>query len=208
MHILRSARSNDGQRGQALVEFALVVPILTVVFMAVFEIALALNAVVGVNRASQQAAHTAAIMGSRAGSDCMILRDIEEDVTVPNDRTKILEVIIERTAMVGNTSYQKQTYNRTGTLADCVLPDNSTIQLPYELVPGSDYPESVRCSTLSGCPAMGLVPARSTVDNVGVNIRYRHLWATPLNSIYSAFGGGDVGWTIAQRNIFRMEPIL
>jgi Flp pilus assembly protein TadG len=235
MHVIRSARSNEGQRvqalvevvrtppalkrltavrgrdgqtGQGLVEFALVVPILAVLFMAVFETALALNAVVGVNRASQQAAHTAAIMGSRPGSDCMILRDVEEDVTVPNDRTKITEVIIERTAMVGNTSYQKQTYHRTGTLADCVLPDGSTIQVPYELDPASDYPESVRCSTLTGCPAMGLVPARSTVDNIGVNIRYRHLWATPLNAIYGAFGGGDVGWSIAQRNIFRMEPIL
>jgi Flp pilus assembly protein TadG len=189
-------------------EFALVVPALVVLFMAVLEVALALNAVVGVNRASQQAAHTASIMGSRAGSDCMVLRDIEADVTVPNDRTKISEVIIERTAMVGNTSYQKQTYHRTGTPTDCQLPDGSTIQVPYELDPASNYPETVRCSTLTGCPAMGLIPARSTVDNVGVNIRYRHLWATPLNAIYSAFGGGDTGWTIAQRNIFRMEPIL
>ncbi len=209
MHILRSARSNEGQRGQALVEFALVVPILTVVFMAVFEIALALNAVVGVNRASQQAAHTAAIMGSRPGSDCIILRDIEEDVTRAQDRTKIIDVIIERTAMVGNTSYQKQTYYRTGTLADCILPDGTTIQRPLRRwIRRSDYPESVRCSTLTGCPAMGLIPARSTVDNVGVNIRYRHLWATPLNAIYSVFGGGDMGWTITQRNIFRMEPTL
>jgi Flp pilus assembly protein TadG len=208
MHIIRSARSNERQRGQALVEFALVVPILTVTFMAVLEIALALNAVVGVNRASQQAAHTASIMGSRSGSDCTILRDIEGDVVVPNDRSKIIDVIIERTAMVGNTSYQRQTYHRTGTPTDCVLPDGSTIQVPYELDVASDYPEAVRCSTLTGCPAMGPVPARSTVDNVGVNIRYRHLWATPLNAIFNVFGGGDVGWTIAQRNIFRMEPIL
>lgn len=196
-----------GQAGQALVEFALVVPVLVVVFMAVFEVALALNAVVGLNRASQQAAHTAAIMGSRAGSDCMILRDVEGDVMVPNDRTKILDVIIERTAMVGNTSYQRQTYHRTGSTS-CMLPDGSTISVPYTLDPASNYPPEVRCSTLTGCPAMGSIGARSTVDNVGVNIRYRHLWATPLNSLYGAFGGGDVGWTISQRNIFRMEPIL
>jgi hypothetical protein len=55
---------------------------------------------------------------------------------------------------------------------------------------------------------MGTVPARSTVDNIGVSIRYRHLWATPLNAMLDVFGGGDVGWWINQRNIFRMEPLL
>jgi Flp pilus assembly protein TadG len=204
----RRTEDEGGQAGQALVEVALVVPILTIVLMAVLELALALNAVIGVNRASQQAAHTAAIMGSRAGSDCMILRDVEQDVMVPNDRTKINFVVIERTAMVGNTSYQKQTYNRTGTPTDCALPDGSTIQVPYELDPASNYAEAVRCSTLTGCPAMGSIPARSTVDNVGVNIRYRHQWATPLNAILDVFGGNKTGWTINQRNIFRMEPIL
>jgi hypothetical protein len=198
---------DPGQRGQGLVEFALVVPILVVLFMAVFEVALALNAVVGLNRASQQAAHTASIMGSRPGSDCMILRDIEGDVMVPNDRTKILDVIIERTAMVGNSSYQKQTYSRTGSLT-CTLPDGTSIDLPYTLDVGSNYPPESRCSTLTGCPAMGSIPARSTVDNIGVNIRYRHLWATPLNAVLNVFAGGDVGWTIVQRNIFRIEPVL
>ena len=46
---------------------------------------------------------------------------------------------------------------------------------------------------LAGCPT--LTPARSTVDNVGVNIRYRHLWVTPLNALYGFFAGGDTGWT-------------
>jgi Flp pilus assembly protein TadG len=194
----------DGQAGQGLVEFALVVPLLVVLFMAVLELALAMNAVVGVNRASQQAAHTASIMGDRSGGDCLVLRDIEQAVMVPNDRSKIQDVTIERTAMVGNTSYAQQTYTRTGSMA-CTLPDGATITVPYTLTTAG-YPEDQRCTVLSGCPL--LTPARSTVDNVGVNIRYRHLWATPLNAIYGAFGGGDVGWNIAQRNIFRMEPTL
>jgi hypothetical protein len=170
----------------------------------VFEVALALNAVVGVNRASQQAAHTASIMGSRPGSDCLILRDIEGDVTVPNDRTKIQSVTIERTAMVGNTSFAQQVYNRTGSM-DCTFPDGTVLPLP-DSIGAAGYPESQRCASLKGCPALG--SDRTTVDNIGVNIRYRHLWATPLNALYSAFGGGDTGWNISQRNIFRMEPIL
>ena len=40
------------------------------------------------------------------------------------------------------------------------------------------------------------------------DLRYRHLWVTPLNALYGFFAGGDVGWNISQRNIFRMEPQL
>jgi hypothetical protein len=196
--------SRPTQAGQALVEFALVIPLLIVLFMAVIELALALNAVIGVNRASQQAAHTASILGAAAGADCLILRDIEGDVTVPNDRTKIQSVTIERTAMVGNTSFAQQVYNRTGSM-DCTLPDGTVLPLPYS-IGAAGYPESQRCASLKGCPALG--SDRTTVDNIGVNIRYRHLWATPLNALYGAFGGGDTGWNISQRNIFRMEPIL
>ena len=56
------------------------------------------------------------------------------------------------------------------------------------------YPETQRCPVLDGCPSM--VPARSTVDNIGVAIRYRHQWVTPLNAIYDFFGGGNFGWDL------------
>jgi hypothetical protein len=194
----------QGQRGQSLVEFALVVPILVIVFMAVVEAALALNAVIGINRASQQAAHTAAIMGSSPGVDCLILRDVETDVMVPNDRAGIQQVRIQRTAMVGNTTFSEQVYDRSGSL-DCSLPDGTSITLPYTTTTAG-YPESGRCAVLAGCPTLG--GDRTTVDNVGVDIRYRHQWATPLNAMLDVFGGNKTGWTISQRNIFRMEPVL
>lgn len=214
---IKHRRAEDaGQQGQTLVEFALVIPLLMIMFMAVIEVALALNAVVGVNRASQQAAHLASILGDRAGADCMILRDIEEDVIVPNDRNKIQEVRVQRTALVGNQtfSYQRYTRNAGGPPLECTLPNGDEIELPYQLSANVNpalgpYEETERCSILIGCPPEGSQPQRSTVDNVGVEIRYRHLWATPLPAMFeNVFGGGDVGWNITQRNIFRMEPTL
>jgi hypothetical protein len=56
-----------------------------------------------------------------------------------------------------------------------------------------------------------MTPARSTVDNIGVMIRYRYTWVTPLGTLLP-FVGGDgtegAGWTFQKRNIFRMEPNL
>jgi hypothetical protein len=91
------------------------------------------------------------------------------------------------------------------------MPDGTSMDLPYVLGERDGlppYPEDRRCAVLGGCPNLADVPAHSTVDNVGVRVKYRHDWATPLNAIMDVFGGGSTGWTFTQRNIFRIEPTL
>lgn len=188
----------------------MVIPFVVLLLMALLESALALNASLAVNRASQHGAHLAASAGDIAGSDCLVLSEIEQDMGTPNSPSNILDVIIERTALAGNTSFAQQTWSRSGS-TDCALPDGTVVAVPYTLI-ANGYPESQRCTVLAGCPAM--VPARSTVDNIGVGVRYRHDWVTPLNGaldLLVAGGGGGSnsgGWTFQQRNIFRMEPTL
>jgi Flp pilus assembly protein TadG len=205
------SRRDDDQSGQGLVEFSMVIPIVVVLVMALLELALALNASLAVNRASQHGAHLAATAGSNAGADCLILSKIEGDLGVPNDANQISEVIIERTALAGDTSYGQQTWDRSGA-TDCTMPDGSTQSIPYTLTTNG-YPESQRCTALHGCPS--LLPPRSTVDNIGVTVRYRHDWVTPLNGALdllmdgASSGGGDPGGcSFEQRNIFRFEPTL
>jgi hypothetical protein len=204
----RGDSRRTGESGQTLVEFALVMPMLVVMLMALLELALGLNASLAVNRASQHGAHIAASGGNILGTDCIILEQIEQDLGVPNDPAKIIEVVIERTALVGNLSYAQQTWGRYGE-TDCVRPDGSTVKVPYTLaLPG--YPEAQRCTVLGGCPS--LTPARSTVDNIGVIVKYTHDWVTPLNGALDLLapgnGGSGTGWTFEQRNIFRIEPTL
>src|SRR3990170_820106 len=91
----RKATEDGGQAGQTLVEFALVIPIIVFLMMGLIEVALAFNATIGVNRASQSGAHLAAIMGNQLGADCLILQEIEGDVYAPNEPKKIMEVVIE-----------------------------------------------------------------------------------------------------------------
>jgi hypothetical protein len=200
--------ASPSHTGQGLVEFTLVVPFLVVLLMAVLELVLALNASLAINRASQNGAHLAAIAGNTNGADCLILRQIEQDVSPPNDPSHILDVVIERTALAGNTSYAQQTWSRSGQ-TDCTFPDGTTQSLPYSLT-AAGYPETQRCPVLGGCP--NLIPPRSTVDNIGVRVRYRHDWVTPLNGaldlLASGGAGGSGGWTFEQRNIFRIEPTL
>ena len=179
-------------------------PILMILFMGIIDVALMFNAFVGLNRVSQNGAHVAATLGPQACADHIILSEIESDVTVPNNVARIQWVGIELTSLSGNVPYLRQRWDRTGS-DTCTLPDGTTITVPYTRTVNT-YPEAQRCPVLAGCPA--LTPARSTVDNIGVSVNYRHLWATPLNAVYDFFGGGNAGWTFTQRNIFRMEPTL
>jgi Flp pilus assembly protein TadG len=195
------------ERGQGLSEFAIVIPFLIVLFMGVIEFALALGASLGVNRASQNAAHVAASAGSLVGADCLILQSIERDIAVPNDPDDIIDVVISRMALAGNVSYGQQTWSRSGT-TNCLMADGTTVPVPYTLTVNG-YPEAERCTVLSGCPLM--TPARSTVDNVGVQIRYEHQWVTPLEGAMGLIGATSsdgTGWEFEQRNVFRMEPTL
>jgi hypothetical protein len=205
MHRIRRAWSHDSPAsGQALVEFALIVPLLMTMIMAVFEGGIALAANIGVNRAAQSGAHMASQAGNIVGADCLILDEIEKAVILPNDRSRIQSVRIELTNLDGDAIYASNLYTRTGVPVDCDVADDFTLQLPYALQSGS-YPDAQRCNVLSGCPTM--TPARSTVDNIGVVVRYHHDWITPLGGLLPLTGGEDgTGWTFEQRNIFRMEP--
>jgi hypothetical protein len=198
---------SSGEHGQGLVEFALVSPLLFVLFLGTIEFALAFNASLSVNRASQNAAHIAASAGTQLDADCLILQEIERDVWVPNSAKHILEVVIGRASPTGDQVFAQQRWSRGGS-TDCALIDGSSIKLEFTLVE-SGFPPTQRCTVLSGCPL--LTPARTTVDNISVAIRYRHPWATPLDGALGLIGGsssGGGGWTFEQRNIFRMEPTL
>jgi len=202
-------RRQRGESGATLVEFALVIPVVFFVFLALLELALGFNSFVGVNRASQHAAHLASIAGNQVGADCLILSQIEEDIAAPTRRTSIIDVRIQRTSLAGNWAYQQQLYERDTSVApwQCELPNGDPASLPYKITENT-YPETSRCTSLKGCPAMPPLGARSTVDNIAVGVKYRHDWLTPFPSIITTLPGGTAGWTFVQRNIFRMEPTL
>jgi len=188
----------------------MVIPIFVILLMALLEMALALNASLAVNRASQHGAHVAATAGNLVGSDCLVLESVDRNLGAPNKVGNVSEVVIERTSLVGNYVDLRQRWQRNGT-TDCLLADGSSVEVPYTLIEAT-YPESDRCTVLNGCPSLPSSP--STVDNIGVTVRYRHDWVTPLNGALTALISGEEvegsggGWDFEQRNIFRMEPTL
>ena len=90
------------ERGQTLVEFAIVFPLFVILLLGLIEFGFMFNATLAVNFASRNASLTAAVAGTNAWSDCKVLEGIENDLAPPLDRSLIQNVAIFRTDRAGN----------------------------------------------------------------------------------------------------------
>jgi len=187
---------SSGESGQALVEFAIVLPVLLLLLFGLVEFAFVLNASSSVNYASRVAALLAAEGGKMEGTDCMVLRAIEGALTTPTTPTRVSRVEIYWADSNGDQiASNLNRYERTGTLT-CAYGNGSTITVPYARAM-DNYPESERCDVLAGCGGM-----HTTVDDIGVRITYSHEWVT-------SFGQRIAPSIIFQRSTgVRMEPTL
>jgi hypothetical protein len=217
MRLAGQRRRRHRSRGQALVEFTLVIPIFLGVVVAICEFSFLFTSFISVSYASHDAAQVAATYGNTAGADCAILQRISSDITVPADPAKIKDVDIywvnTATADASPVGGAESIYTWDGGSHSCTKPDGTVIQIPFpissvqatEAISGG-YPETTRCNVNSGInclPTNGI--SHSTVDTIAVKIRYQYTWMTPFPGVIAGLGSGPMLTSI---NIMRLEPVL
>jgi Flp pilus assembly protein TadG len=195
------ADAGRDQRGQGLVEFALVFPIFILMVMATIEFGLAFNAILDVNYASRNAALLAAEAGNTAGADCVILESVESDIGSPASRTSVSSVDIYWADPDGGQKSGKVNHYVRGGSTSCTYRDGSTITVPYTATV-TGYPDTQRCNALKGCGS-----SHPGLDTIGVSISYQHQWRTPMAAMIPGVGPGS-GMAFIKSNAMRMEPIL
>ena len=218
------ARRGNGRvrsRGQTLAEFAIAFPLFFLLLLFLIEFALLFSATLSINYATRNASLLAAESGSNAWADCVILQQVEKDMTPPLDRALVRTVWIFKTDRSGSELSPKiqMAYDRTGSMG-CVGPDGNTITVPYSLsasTPNDTYPagSGTRCDQLAGC-LVGSPPAYVPLDSIGVKILYSYEYHTPIAGLLRNMFGScnalpncttgvfDITWS----NVMRMEPIL
>jgi hypothetical protein len=189
-------------RGQALVEFALVLPIFLTLFIGIIEFSFVFNATLAVNFASRDAALIAAEAGNASGADCAVLRTVLDRISAPADSRNIVDVRIYRANTVGQAipvgAPQQNVYAYGGSMT-CALPGNPSATIPFHLSGTIGYQDTSRCNTVAGCGS------GRPLDHIGVEIRYTYTWRTPLSNLV---GLGGSGYVLDKANSMRMEPIL
>jgi Flp pilus assembly protein TadG len=184
------------EQGQAIIEFAMLMPILVLLVIGLMEFSLVWNSRNTVLFASRDGSMLAAEGGSLAGTDCVVLRRIESDVVSPSTALRLQQVSIYWSDSNGNQIGTNQNVYLRGGSTSCTYPDGSTITVPYTLTTAA-YPESARCSVLAGCGG-----SHTTVDTIGVRVTYQHFWVTS----FVRLAGPSV--TFTEATITRAEPQL
>ena len=186
-----------GERGQAIVEVALILPLLVFLIVGTIEFSLLLNARNTVSFASRDGSMLAAEGGSRAGTDCVVLQTIERDLVAPASAIKVTQIKVYWSDQNGDEiGSNHNLYTRSGSTT-CDYGDGTSITVPYSLTTAS-YIEDIRCDVLAGCGG-----SHTSLDTVGVEITYVHLWLTSFGRIT-----GGTGLTFNVSNTTRIEPQL
>ncbi len=166
--------------------------------LSLIEFAFAFNAMLAVDYASRTAALIAAEGGDLPGTDCLVLRSIEANITAPAEASQITEVDIYEANHNGDMIGSSTTYVREGSTT-CTFAGGTTVTVPYSQTQDG-YPVADRCNILAGCS-----PDHPTLEIVGVQISYHHTWVTPVRSF---IGGNPGGLSFTRSNATRMEPVL
>jgi Flp pilus assembly protein TadG len=189
-----------GDKGQTLVEFALVFPIFFVLLMGMIEFGLVFNALLSINFASRDGSLIAAEAGNASGADCIILDKIERSIGAPASTKRITEVRIYKADKNGNqVGSAVNVYLRTGTTTCTMSGGAPPVTVPYTLTGSAGYADVTRCNVQGGCGGSG------GVDTIGVKVTYSYTPFTPLGSF---IGIGSTTYTLVESNAMRMEPVL
>ncbi len=184
-HTIRRAtfRSRRAERGQGLVEFALVFPVFVLLLMGIIEFGFLYNSLLTVQYAAREGVSAGAQAGGVDGADCSILDAVERTLVPPLNRDRVEFVEIYQSNGAGDpVAGVINRYVRQGTL-DC--PGTGTE--PYTLDGPEGYPQIGRHDAL----VEGL-------DVIGVRIGYQYVGMTP-----AALGRS---WDLSDGATLRMEP--
>ncbi len=195
MRLMRSPRRRRrDSRGQALVEFSLIIPIFLMIIVALMEFSFLLTTKIGVTNTAQDAVQLASQLGNTPDADLMILQLVEKDVSAPLSPLKIQSVTIFQTDTYGTANTGSDTYTRGGSTSNG---PPITITVPYLLSGTKSYPEASRCATVNTVICGG-------VDYIGVTITYQYAWVTPLPNLVAL---GSSAPLFVQTSVSRIEPI-
>lgn len=187
-----SKARDDGDRGTAVVEMAVVVPVFILLVFGMLEFGLAFKDKLAMAHAVNQATRRATVLGSDATADIDILQAFADGLVGATSMDSVVTVDIFK----ANADGSKGVYDRYTVDADGFpcgwdpCPDPAIVD-PVVYGSPEDYEPCSRDTSLG--PSDG-------VDTIGVEVTYTHDWVTGV------LGFSQQTWH--ETSMGRMEPNL
>ncbi|MCZ7532988.1 MAG: pilus assembly protein [Acidimicrobiia bacterium] len=185
-------RRHDGEKGAALVEMAIVLPLLIVLVFGIVEYGLLFKEKLTIAAATSSAARTGATMGNREAADIRILQALEAGLFDQVDSKVLISVDIFRAdpdtgAKIGT---EVDSYEFNIELACHWDPCPDPAVDPHTFGDPSGWPPEDRTTTLNA--------AGGGLDLLGIEVSYHHTAVTGLIP--------GVDRDLVERALIRLEP--
>ena len=192
-------RRRDGERGQSLVEMAMVVPVFLMILLGMVELGFALDHDLTLNYASREGARMGAALANGTTSvpcanvDLFVISSVERVLTsdgspVAGHLADISSIKIFKADASGNPTSSVNTW----------VPGNGPV------VDGRALHFSLTTSSWSACTRTN---ATVNPDSIGIVITYTYKFVTPLGGILRFVGGsGASTLAMTDRTVMALNP--
>jgi hypothetical protein len=200
------------QRGQGLVEFALIIPLIVLIVVSVAELGLAFGNLHTVGYGSREGARVGSALATGNVDDCSggldpalvdatLVSAVQRILKSPGsgiDISRVQEIRIFRaTTLGGETSGKVNVWHYTGERSGPeVDPGPGVENIDFNLIGSNAWPACQRDN--SG----------STPDSIGVTVVYRYDFVTPLPSVLNAITGGALSVDLSETTVMSLNPSI
>jgi hypothetical protein len=193
--------------GQAVTEFAIVVPVFLIILTAILEFGMVFNHHLTLEYATREGARTGAALSDGGGNagvcgtiDAEIVAAVQRVMTAPGSAvvlSRVSQISIWRSTSSGqpDNSVGIFTWSYTGPIISNPTVDGALLSFsPPNPLPATWRP----CSRVSG---------GATPDSIGVSLTYTYQMSTPLAGLLRFVGGPGAGsLTMTDRTVMALNP--
>lgn len=195
-----------GEAGQSVVEVSLILPVFLLLLLGILEFGMAFDHLISISYATREGARTGAALVNGGGTlgcgtgkspnadmvDAQVVAAVERVLTSPGS-----QVALNRVSQI---RIFQETTNGVETGGANIW---SYAAGSGPVVDGDPLDFIATTSGWTACSRVNTLPAPS----IGVSIRYRYSFSTPLGGILGFFGGGgQTGLDVSDQAVMAMNP--
>ena len=202
----------ERERGQGLVEFTMVVPVILLIVVSVAELGLAFGNAHTIGYGSREGARVGSALALGGVLDCSggddptmvdatLVSAVQRILKSPGsgiDVSKVQEIRIFKATSsgaetAGRVNVWMYTGERTGPEVD---PGPGVENIDFNLI------------GINAWPACSRDNSGSTPDSIGVTVKYRYDFVTPLPSVLDAIAGGALSLSLTETTVMSLNPSI
>lgn len=202
----RLGRPAGRERGQGLVEFAMVVPVFLLIILGILEFGFIFDQQITIGYATREGARSGAAFGA-GNATTMPCADVDKNIIAAVQR--VLKGPGSRVTLAPSTRIQIYKATSTGAVSGSSVNTWAYTPGAGPSVDGQalDFtPTTVNWNACAPRKTDGTVG--SPPDSIGVSMTYTYNFVTPLSAVAGFFGpNGPTTLTISDRTVMALNPI-